>query len=227
MLYEAIRLGCQIYHECQSAYDRAYVDYLRDKDQLKWDHPERLDAPEIGKLREFLNVKFGTRMQLTYERERDALQHALQSKLSELNMLRSITILSADFNDKKMCRLIIDAFDTVAQYHPDGNKYTAVATSKILHTINPGLFVMWDNAIQCGYGLSRSNKAKGYVCYFLPRIQRLVRLAIRQEEEVSDNTIESFRSPRCTHSIARLLDEYNYTKFTVNCDSVWKKEYES
>ena len=55
-----------------------------------------------------------------------------------------------------------------------------------------------------------------------------------------DATI-SFRSPiepedsqygqywlKCDgHTLAKALDEYNYVKFTLNDDSVWKAEYES
>ena len=236
MLYEAIRLGCQTYHEYQFGYDHAYVDYLQDKDQTKWDHPERLDIPEIEKLRVFLNEKWRARMQMK-DKDRDLkpdLKDALQNVLPHLNVLRGVTILSADFDDKKTYMLMTSAFDTVASYGP--RKYESTATSKILHTINPELFVMWDTAIRGGYGLCEDNantsthwkrEGKGYVRYFLPRMQRLASLAIRQAKAVSNDPIESLKSPHCTHSVAKILDEYNYVKFTVNDDSVWKKEYKS
>ncbi len=65
MLHEAIRLGCEIYHDgVTSEYDNGYTQYLDDKDQLKWDCPDRLDILEIEKLRVFLNEKWRARIQM-------------------------------------------------------------------------------------------------------------------------------------------------------------------
>jgi hypothetical protein len=227
-------LGCQKYHEYQFGYDHAYVDYLQDKDQTKWDHPERLDILEIEKIRVFLNEKWRARMQMIYMGHdlKPELKRVLQDVLPSLNTLRGATLCSTNFDDSEIRLLIINAFDAVAKYGP--RTYESTGASKILHTINPELFVMWDTAIRQGYGLGEDHankkslwkrEGKGYVHYFLPRMQRIAHLAIRQAGAVSDDPIELLKTPDCSHGIAKLLDEYNYAKFTTNDDRIWKKEY--
>ena len=236
MLQEAIRLGCEIYHGgVTSEYDNGYTQYLDDKDQLKWDCPDRLDILEIEKLRVFLNEKWRARIQME-DKGRDLrpdLLRTLQSVLPHLAVLRNTTILDAEFGDGDVSQLIICTLDAIARYGP--RKYESTAASKILHTINPELFVMWDRAIRGGYGLGEDNANKnsqwkregvGYADYFLPRMQRLAHLAIEQVKGITHDPIDLLRSPNCSHSLAKILDEYNYAKFTLNHDSVWKKEYD-
>ncbi len=52
MLYEAIRLGCEKYH--QGGYGEAYPKYLRQRDFRKWNNPECLDD-EARKAVRFVN----------------------------------------------------------------------------------------------------------------------------------------------------------------------------
>ena len=55
VLYRAIRLGCNLYHEKAGSYKDAYGAYLRSRDAAKWDSPERLNEIEVGKLIAFAN----------------------------------------------------------------------------------------------------------------------------------------------------------------------------
>ena len=53
MLYEAIRLGCEIYHANGRSYDEAYIHYRLDRDPTKWNNPDDLNDAEVRVLVEF------------------------------------------------------------------------------------------------------------------------------------------------------------------------------
>ena len=96
----------------------------------------------------------------------------------------------------------------------------------MLHIIYPKLFLMWDGAIRCGYG------GYDWIWYtdFLRRMQMIAKRAIKQVKEndsyhSDEMAIASLTG--CKHTLAKTLDEYNFMKFTKNCDAVWKAEYES
>ncbi len=55
MLYLAIRLGCQKYHQYEYSYDEAYRQYLEDRVEEKWAYPEMLDFDEVNRLVTFAN----------------------------------------------------------------------------------------------------------------------------------------------------------------------------
>ena len=86
---------------------------------------------------------------------------------------------------------------------------------------------MWDGAIRGGYGFGGKYEGVQYVD-FLRRMQRLANYAISQiEKECGVSREYAIESLKCDgHTLAKALDEYNYVKFTLNDDSVWKKEYE-
>ena len=85
-----------------------------------------------------------------------------------------------------------------------------VTASKILHVVNPGLFVMWDRRIIRNYHVD--DTADGYANCFLPWMQRLVKDAICQimdEDRTSREDAVRSLTP-CSHSLAKVLDEYNF-----------------
>ena len=96
----------------------------------------------------------------------------------------------------------------------------------MLHIVYPRLFVMWDEAIRGGYGCSKG-EGDQYVD-FLRRMQRLANYAICQIEKECDVSREdAIESLKCEgHTLAKTLDEYNFMKYTKNCDAVWRAEYE-
>ena len=139
MLYEEIWLGCEMYHSDEHSYDEAYKDYmLGDKDRSKWDQPEKLDSEEARKVITFIN-RWKTRTPMRTHHLLPALRKAVPS----LNLLRGKTILDVDFmeivNSMRTEQLIENCFDILASCGP---RYESVGTSKILHTINPELFVI-------------------------------------------------------------------------------------
>ena len=228
MLYQAIRLGSTIYH-CDSSLSRSSEKYRKllccELDHTKWQNPLKLDQAEVEKVREFVAGTWKTRNMQT---KTEHLLPVLKKILPKLNKLRGRSILNVCLDEKidgeRTADLICRSFKKLANC--SNNQNEATATSKILHIIYPDLFLMWDRAIRCGYG------GYDWIWYtdFLRRMQMLAKFAIKQvrenEPHYSDETaIASLTG--CKRTLAKTLDEYNYMKFTRNCDAVWKAEYES
>ena len=111
-----------------------------------------------------------------------------------------------------VAQLIGESFDAIASA---GKRYESVATSKMLNiVVNPDLFVMWDGYIQQGYSVGRTGPQYAYE--FLPKMQRLAKKAVaqvmRHEDRSRDDATRSL-TPR-NQSLAKVVDEYNYVKFT-------------
>ena len=65
---------------------------------------------------------------------------ALQGSKDDLNRLQNATIQDVEFNKETRCS-IVRLFDTIARCN--GGRYESTAASKVLHVVNPKLFVMW------------------------------------------------------------------------------------
>lgn len=89
----------------------------------------------------------------------------------------------------------------------------------------PDLFVMLDGPIRSGYAILLM---EDYGQRFLPRMQKLARKAV-VEYEATNQAHESealqFLCGGCGHTLPKVLDEYNYVKFTLRNDQVWDVEY--
>ena len=127
--------------------------------------------------------------------------------------------------------VICSSFKKIANCGPPSKRNgrpnnEVTATSKILHIINPELFVMWDRAIISGYG---GYNRRLFYTDFLRRMQKLANYAINQIGKDCDvSRDKAIARLRCDgHTLAKTLDEYNYVKFTLNDDAVWKAEYKS
>lgn len=143
---------------------------------------------------------------------------ALKKVTRELQELDDKTILTVEFNQKTgsgktLSDAIRDVFDKLAYCNPRNNSMSTAA-AKILHTIKPDLFVMWDSYIRPGYGAL--GLGDHYARSFMPRMQSLLRCAIdqsaRAEHITQDEAVE--RLCQCGHTLAKVVDEYNYVKFT-------------
>ena len=220
MLYQDIRWGCEIYHQNEeiSSLDRVYRNYLTGKNQTKWDNPETLDLYEVEILVDFAN-KWKSRMPSNANNIMRLLNN-LRSAVPVLNTLRGKAIFDVNFaetlaNGKSISQIISDCFDTIAQT----NRYESVAASKMMNAaINPGLFVMWDTAIQRSYYMGRNGYAYAY--RFLPQMQELARRAVNEAMDKEGlsliDAIASFTN-HCENknTLAKIIDEYNYAKFTL------------
>jgi hypothetical protein len=102
----------------------------------------------------------------------------------------------------------------------------ATAISKILHLLNPEVFVMWDDAIREKYKEKYpkvTGSAKGYI-EFLKAVKRKVEEAIEEEVKRSGKSKQEIVEEICTKppskrlgseyrrkTLAKLVDEYNWT----------------
>ena len=220
MLYEAILLGCQKYHQATYSYDNAYKNYRNDRDGDKWSKPSTLDYGEVNRLILFVN-QWRCMMPRKAHDNVERVREGFKRQIPELNRLEDCTLLNVEL-DKATCELIERSFDVVANA---GHRFESVATSKMLHAaINPDFFVMWDGRIMSGYGLYGSGRE--YAHCFLPEMKKLAKSAISQVMERENcscaDAIESLTS--CGHTLAKVLDEYNYVKFTLQDREVQRLE---
>ena len=209
MLYEDIRRGCEEYHRIGHNFDSAYSEYFKNKNHDMFNQPITLTHQETYRLVEFLN-RFLCRMNYSYVGE---LAPHLRNAVHFLNLLTSEDILHMDFNARvEIEGNWVSYGEVIEKCYGHLLKCRGVGltvASKILHTINPNLFVMWDGAIIDGYSLP-------YAGHFLPEMQRLAKCAVSQvikEECLSRNDAVESLAP-CGNSLAKVLDEYNYVKFT-------------
>ena len=154
MLHQAIRLGCRKYHRYEHSYDKAYHQYLNQRDASKWAHPEDLDFDEVDLL-----IRFANRWKCHIPRDPTNVQSimiALKRFVPTLNILRDQTLLDikldSELHGVPISQLIATCFDKIAIA---GWRYESVGTSKMIHAaINPSLFVMWDGNIKRAYGVA-------------------------------------------------------------------------
>ena len=223
MLYQAIRRGSKLYR-CDTNLSCSNEKYRKllccELDHTKWQNPKTLNTEEVEKVRNFVNVTWRARMQASNQQ----ILCALQETLPCLNKLQGKNLLDVCL-DNETRNLICRSFKTLAGCSGK-NRNEATAASKILHIINPELFIPWDGAIIRGYG---GYSRRLFYTDFLRRMQQLANYAISQVEKECCLSREcAIESLKCDgHTLAKTLDEYNYMKFTRNCDAVWKAEYES
>ena len=226
MLYQAIRKACEKYHPCIGGDYETALSCFRDalkkrRSGCSRDKPSREEA---WILLSFANG-WNARMTATLKNVHCALSE-IESDLEKFN---GKTILDVSF-DKETCELICRSFKRLANCNNNGRN-EATGASKLLHIINPDLFVMWDGAIRTGYICKLGKTNEGWIWYteYLREMQQLAKCAVEQvranEQHHSDEgAIASLTG--CKHSLAKALDEYNFMKYTKTCGSVWQAEYE-
>lgn len=232
MLYEAVIMASHIFHE-DGPLGSFYDDFFKDCPISFLEHPEALGLQEVRRIIEFLN-QWRTR----YRASPEQLHAALHSVLPELSPLRTEDLLHVDLDrplhgPETVSRAILRAFDTVAGC---GQAKETTAASKVLHLLHPHLLVMWDNRIAPGYAAVRSDNSgilyktgEDYTYGFLPRVQLVARRAVAECQNAlrcsEERAVEGLCL--CRHTLAKVIDEYNYAKYTLKRDEVWITEMES
>ena len=222
MLYEAIREACGKYRRCGYGhdYDTALACY---RDALKKRRsgctPDKPSREEAWILLSFANG-WNARMTANFM----DVQRALCEIEPDLEKLRDKALLDVCLDDKTL-KLIGRIFEKLATCKSK-ERNEATGASKMLHIINPDLFVMWDRSIVEHYGCGK------FILYadFLRKMQELAKQAVcevmEQDESYSRETaITSLTG--CNYTLTKALDEYNFMKYTKEAGSVWKAEYES
>lgn len=204
---ELIKAHRLFYEEEHRAFN--YDGYLACKDWDSWLKPD-LSEFEIRKLFNF--VKSWDRF---YRGNIDLFQKRYPKILQIIEKLTDERLETTEFNDdiKKYVR---DVFDLVANCTWD-NRYESTDTSKILHTIIPDFFVMWDKKIRDHFVGGGGNGAV-YAFRFLPEMQSELNNAVKTCMDGQflnwDQAIEHIRNKVNGATLPKLIDEYNYMKCT-------------
>jgi hypothetical protein len=188
---------------------------------------ERLDVPrqDLNKLDETIHVKYVIKSFLVHwgamtrvvERKK-VNWHSLTKRLKGLeavfNKLRMLKFMDANFVDPAISSSIAKIWESIGKLKYLGGP---TCTSKIIHLINPEIFVMWDNQIIANYHKYYRHvtpNAKGYIV-FLDRLKSRVEKAIEVEARKQNVPAKSVRidfiqfAKRKKKTIAKLLDEFN------------------
>lgn len=190
---------------------------------------EAIRSTEAKKLVKFMN-SWGTRSPMT---EHD-LRRGIEPIYEDLQLLSRLDMAFLDLHGqddqgRAFKDVIAHAFNGIAGCSPRRTESTGA--SKILHILIPRLFIMWDRRIAAGYGVDRDSHDQfpghEYVRKFLPRVMVELEEALSTFQrdhqcEVSEAAL-ALESLGGGLTIARMLDEFNYAKFTLSLDALWQR----
>lgn len=143
----------------------------------------------------------------------EKLGETLRSLEKDFSVLRNRRFLTIDFNEENVSSAIKNIYNRIRSIRYIGGH---TCTPKIMHLLNPEIFVMWDKDIGKNYQ-KRNNRItdspKGYL-EFLKEIQKELRKLFgdRQKETGNglDEIIREIRSKYKNKTVARIIDEYNW-----------------
>lgn len=196
---------------------RRYDEYMESKNWEEWSS-NTVSIAEIEKLFHFVHswdrffqgdVK---KLQMIYKEIRPIIKELENEKIEDVN-----------FKDEELEKKIRNLFDKVADCTLI-NRYESTDASKILHTILPNFFVMWDNSIKFWVVESGKN-GETYAFFFLPKVQEELGEAIRscmEEQEFTRKQAIEYTCEKCDNkTLAKLVDEYNLMKYTKRYRPLW------
>jgi hypothetical protein len=182
-----------------------YDHYMKTKNWEKWTDSVPLD--EAKKLFDFV-------VRWDYHFQGDPQKFVeIYGKVSPIiQSLKDARLEDLNFDDDQVSDGIEQVFDSVRDC---SWKHESTDTSKIIHTIVPDLFVMWDRNIRKGIlGDVERNWGAVYVVDFLPKMQKEIHECISSfMSETQKDRVESIGSLRelCDDKpLPKLIDEYNY-----------------
>jgi hypothetical protein len=193
--------------------ERQYDDCLGHREI--WDNLSNMDENNVRTIViPFLNK---WKCRLPYECASE-LAVALRKIEPLLKPLRGFNIESTDLlalinvegKTLRIVKLIEEAFDSIRRVKAGRRTVGFTATSKILHMSIPKFFVMCDEKIRKAYGCE--GNAAGYGNFML-RMNLLAHDLISQAQGNKEIILGSSKWKGRT--LARLLDNFNYTKFTL------------
>ena len=186
-----------------------YDGYMGCKDCKSWMDPD-LPSGEVRKLFNF--IKSWDRF---FRGDLETFREINRAVYSTLQELKNERIEDTNFTEELKIK-VRDVFDKVANCTLI-DRYESTDASKILHTILPNFFVMWDDDIKEGVMQGRAMGA-AYAFYFLPKMQLELREAIKtcmEERKLNRTDAIKFICETCDgKTLAKLADEYNYMKYT-------------
>jgi hypothetical protein len=159
-------------------------------------------------------AKLGKDILDAYESSRDKLDEVKGKKLYSLNL-----------NDGKMTKNIKEILSEFSSKKTIGK----TGASKVLHLLNPDVFMMWDNKIMKEYHKEHRKHKRGTPeCYleFLRQSQQIIGdiLSRKKEEELwndhlkflDKDVVNLMNTLSFRESMTKMLDECNYIRLTRN-----------
>ena len=168
----------------------------------------------------FLN-RSGCRLKRSLELV-DGIQGAHREVIDRLRALDGLTLWDYDPGELILVRgqklearkVVLEVFQ---RFRDVGLHFRETAASKLLHMLNPFLFIMWDKAIAKAYGVSRT--PWGYVHEFMPFTREKANQVIDSYMEEYGTTREEavckLNAYRPHKTLAKLLDEYDWIKCSL------------
>lgn len=197
---------------------RNYDKYIRgQKNRTEWQSPI-VPIYEIEKLFKFIRSwdRFFRGEPIVFQKIYGEIYPILESMKSE-------NIVHADFSNNEFQSKIGHIFNKVANCTSIG-RYESTDASKIIHTILPSFFVMWDDEIK-NWTVHGKNDGSAYAHEFLPLIQKELLEAIEtcmKERKLEKSDAAAQISYECGYqTLAKLADEYNYVRYTLKDQSLW------
>ncbi|MBI1749814.1 MAG: hypothetical protein HY234_09065 [Acidobacteria bacterium] len=200
-------------------YDSVYFRFV-DLVDREWPIPSRQLARHIVR---FLN-KFGMRLRES-DKLLDGIQSAILQALPYLQLLRGWKIEDCDLDatirvggDEIPVRKA--AQDVFRIFYKVGQGFALVAPAKTMHLLAPNFFVMWDDSTSGKLTRRRWPYWESYANVFLPKVQvdleglvkeTMGRFALSSRRDAIEN-LQSL--PKRTKTMAKLADEYYYSRFT-------------
>lgn len=169
-------------------YDKAYVELIL---------PIKDTWREIDSVIDFVR-RWNSRVPVGKNKEK--IKEIILSLKSEFDSLKDFNLETFEFNMENI-RIVKKIFNTLSKTIL---KHTG--TTKLMHGMNPNLFVMWDKGICITYGVYPNSE--GYII-FLKLMQEKI-LGILKEKR------KEYLIKKTGKSLPKLLDEYNWTHFKTS-----------
>jgi len=204
---------------------KAYDEYLSKKQLEKWT-AERIDRDEVSKLFNFI-----WKWDRNFKRDDSRFLEVFKDIFIIFNSINNYEFKKFHVNYNEIRNKVSQIFNSVALYYDD-YIYQSTDASKILHAINPSLYIMWDSNIREGIlGHSDNRYSNDYSEFFIPKMVKKLQEIVHDfniENNSTDNDFYAFISDASDgKSITKLLDQLNYMTYTMpTYFSAYKEEVE-
>ncbi|MCW4046400.1 MAG: hypothetical protein NWE99_02405 [Candidatus Bathyarchaeota archaeon] len=174
----------------------------------------------LGLIRPFL-IQWGTMARVVGQEGLDwvGFGKAIQNLESDFARLRDKRFLAIDFSEEVVSNAVKKIYEELRRFPKLGGP---TVISKVLHLLNPELFVMWDANIRKAYQIKNrqvNEFPEGYL-EFLKETQSEVKEAFcdyqRESGKDFDEIEQEIRGKFKNKTLARIIDEYNYSTYSVS-----------
>lgn len=196
-----IAKGEKEYEECIG-----HREFWDDLNKIKLEDTERVVLPFLGKWKCRLPYDCASELTYTLQKTETLIQPLRRLQVEDLDAINAIR---DDETSLKPFYLIKEGFENISRTRSGRRTVGYTATSKILHMAVPSLLVMSDEKIRKHYGFEGT--PVGYVNFMLAMNLFARDLIAQTRDKTTVLAISRFRE----RTLARLLDNYNYTSFTL------------